>query len=263
MKNSKFITNFNFKNKKVLILGGSGLIGKDIVKNYLALGAKVRVIDINNKVIKNLKVGKKSNLSYNFLDLSNNLSKEIIINSLKGFGCPNIFINCSYPKTQDWEKNNFSQIKLKSLNQNLNFHLGSYTYFAIVVAELMKNKKIKGNIIQFSSIYGIVGQDLDLYKGTKMRENISYSVIKGGILSLTRSMASYYGHYGIRVNTICPGGIYDKQDKKFVKNYSKKTPLGRMASKSEVTKPVIFLSSEGSSYITGTTLIVDGGITIK
>ena len=78
----------------------------------------------------------------------------------------------------------------------------------------MKNKKIKGNIIQFSSIYGIVGQDLDLYKGTKMRENISYSVIKGGILSLTRSMASYYGPYGIRVNTICPGGIYDKQDKK-------------------------------------------------
>ena len=61
----------------------------------------------------------------------------------------------------------------------------------------MKNKKIKGNIVQFSSIYGVVGQDTNLYKGTKMRENISYAAIKGGIISVTKLMASYYGRYNI------------------------------------------------------------------
>lgn len=256
MSKKRFLKNFNFKNKKVLILGGLGLIGKDIVNTYLQLGAKVRVIDVK-------KVNQKNNLSYKYLDLSKNLSKEIIMKSLQGFGCPNIFINCSYPKTKDWEKNNFSHIKFKSLNQNLNSHLGSYTFFATAIAELMKNRKIKGNIVQLSSIYGIIGQDLDLYQGTKMRENVSYSVIKGGIVSLTKLMASYYGRYNIRINTVCPGGVQDKQNKKFLKKYSKKTPLGRLAKKEEISKPVIFLSSEASSYITGSTLIVDGGLTIK
>lgn len=260
MTKQKFLKDFNFKNKKVLILGGQGLIGKDIVKTFLQLGAKVRVIDIKKN---NQKISKKKTLSHKHLDLSKDLSKEVIMKSLERFGCPNIFINCSYPKTRDWEKNNFSHISFKSLNQNLNSHLGSYTYFASVIAELMKNRKIKGSIILFSSIYGLVGQDLDLYQGTKMRENVSYAVIKGGIVSLTKSMASYYGRYNIRINTVCPGGVQDKQNKKFLKNYGKKTPLGRMAKRTEITKPVIFLSSDASSYITGSTLIVDGGLTIK
>ncbi len=258
MNKNKFLKNFNFKKKKVLILGGLGLIGKDIVNTYLQLGAKVRVIDIK----RDNKHNHNSSISYKYLDLTKNLSSEIIKKSLEGFGCPNIFINCSYPKTKDWEKNNFSFIKFRSLNQNLNSHLGSYTYFATVIADLMKNKKIKGNIVQFSSIYGVVGQDTNLYKGTKMRENISYAAIKGGIISVTKLMASYYGRYNIRINTICPGGVKDKQNKIFLKNYGKKTPLGRLAKKDEITKPVIFLSSEASSYITGATLIVDGGLTI-
>ena len=127
----------------------------------------------------------------------------------------------------------------------------------------MRKKKVKGNIVQFSSIYGLIGQDPSLYKGTKIRENVSYAVIKGGIINLTRSMASYFGRYNIRVNTICPGGVYDSQNSKFLKNYSKLTPLGRMANKDEIIFPVIFLSSEASSYITGTTMLADGGFTIR
>ena len=95
--------------KKVLILGGLGLIGKDIVNTYLQLGAKVRVIDIK----RDNKHNHNSSISYKYLDLTKNLSSEIIKKSLEGFGCPNIFINCSYPKTKDWEKNNFSFIKFK------------------------------------------------------------------------------------------------------------------------------------------------------
>ena len=99
--------------------------------------------------------------------------------------------------------------------------------------------------------------------GLKETYPIGMKKIKGGIINLTRSMASYFGRYNIRVNTICPGGVYDSQNSKFLKNYSKLTPLGRMANKDEIIFPVIFLSSEASSYITGTTMLADGGFTIR
>ena len=122
---------------------------------------------------------------------------------------------------------------------------------------------------EFGSIYGILGQDLSIYLNTKMEENMSYSIIKGGITNLTRQMASYYGKFNIRVNTICPGGIkgtvqgvMNKQEKNFVKNYSSKVPLSRLGNPNEISYPVLFLASEASSYITGSTLVVDGGWSI-
>ena len=112
------------------------------------------------------------------------------------------------------------------------------------------------------SIYGIVGQDLNTYLGTDMKESMTYSIIKGGLTNLSRQMASYYGKFNIRINTVCPGGVEDlKQTSMFKKNYSKKTPLKRLAKPHEVASAILFLSSDASSYITGTSLIVDGGWT--
>ena len=83
---------------------------------------------------------------------------------------------------------------------------------------IKKNKK--GNIIQLSSIYGVVGQNQNIYKGTKMKENMTYSLIKWGINNLSRQMASYYGKYNIRVNSLCPGGIkVSSHHSRFIKNY--------------------------------------------
>ena len=96
-----------------------------------------------------------------------------------------------------------------------------------------------------------------------MKENMSYSIIKGGITNLTKQMASYYGKNGIRINTLCPGGIKDSnQDPKFVNLYDNKVPLGRMGRPSEVANTALFLASEASSYITGATIVVDGGWSI-
>jgi NAD(P)-dependent dehydrogenase (short-subunit alcohol dehydrogenase family) len=88
-----------------------------------------------------------------------------------------------------------------------------------------------------------------------------YSAIKGGIINFTRYLATYYGKYNVRVNAVCPGGIFDNQPKNFVKRYEKKTPLGRMGKPEDVAGPVIFLASDASSYITGHILMVDGGWT--
>ena len=126
---------------------------------------------------------------------------------------------------------------------------------------MVKSKK-KGTIVQLSSIYGIVGQDLSIYLGTDMKESMSYSVIKGGINNLTRQMSSFYGKFNIRVNSLCPGGVKDiSQNKLFIKSYNKKVPLKRLAQPSEIAMAALFLSSDASSYITGTMFMVDGGWT--
>ena len=102
-----------------------------------------------------------------------------------------------------------------------------------------------------------------------MRENMTYSIIKGGITNLTRQMASFYGKYNIRVNTLAPGtiigpvaGLAAKQSKIFVNNYLKKNPIKKLGKPSDVAGAAIFLSSEISSYITGSTIVIDGGWTI-
>ena len=101
-----------------------------------------------------------------------------------------------------------------------------------------------------------------------MKENMVYSIIKGGILSLTKQMSSHYGKFNIRVNAISPGGLYGhfkstgtKQNKKFINNYKNRVPMKRLCFPNEVANAAIFLSSDAASYITGINLMVDGGWT--
>ena len=125
---------------------------------------------------------------------------------------------------------------------------------------IKKNKG--GSIIQTGSIYGVVGQDVEIYKNTTLNENVSYSLIKGGIVNLTRLMASYYGKHKIRVNCLCPGGVEDKNmNSLFKKRYINKVPLKRFCKPEEIASCVLFLGSDASSYITGATVMVDGGWT--
>jgi NAD(P)-dependent dehydrogenase (short-subunit alcohol dehydrogenase family) len=88
----------------------------------------------------------------------------------------------------------------------------------------------------------------------------AYSLIKGGIINFSRYLASYYAPYNIRVNAICPGGVFDNQDPEFVKKYNKLTPLNRMASPEDIAGPVLFLCSDASAYMTGQVIMVDGGL---
>ena len=249
----------SLKQSIVYIVGGKGLIGKEITRAISSNDAKTIVLDINNKGSKQF--GNIININF---DSSNLEDIEDKFNSIiKEFGCPDVYINCSYPKTSDWRKNTFSDVSLKSYRQNIEIHLNSYSWLARLAAEAMVRSCVEGSIVQLGSIYGILGQDLTVYEGTKMKENISYSIIKGGITNLTRQMASYYGKKGIRVNTVSPGGVYDvSQSKKFIKQYSNKVPLGRLADPSEIASAVLFLASNASSYITGSNLIIDGGWSI-
>ena len=265
--------NFSLKNKNAIVLGGSGLIGRKVSIEIAKAGANVLILDKNKgetkKVVKEVgKLGESCSGTYfdcaDMDRIEDNLKKII-----SEFCIPDIFINCTYPRTKDWTKNSFKKIKLLSYRRNIDIHLNSYSWTARLIAEEMAKKKIKGSIIMTSSIYGIKAQDLTIYEGTNLEENMTYAVIKAGIIQLVKQMASYYGRHNIRVNAICPGGLEGNiagkkvpQDKLFKRRYIKKTPLGRMANPQDIANSMIFLSSEAAAYITGQAIIVDGGISV-
>ena len=256
-----YLKKFKLKKKLVFVVGGLGAIGQEIVKATLDAGAKTIILDNNVKISPTIL--KKNNFIVEKFDVSklSGLKKKYSI-LVRKYGTPDIFINTSYPKTSDWNNNSFKNITQSSFNKNIDIHLKSFSWFAKLVADSMIVSKKKGSIIQLSSIYGVVGQDLSVYKGTNMQESMTYSIIKGGINNLTHQMASYYGKYGIRVNALCAGGVQDiKQKKIFIKNYNNKVPLKRLAESKEIASVALFLASEASSYITGTLLMVDGGWT--
>ena len=253
----KYLKKFLNKNKTAFVVGGSGFIGKEVSLALWESGAKVINLDIHNAF------KKKKTIKFEKFDCSNSNKLEKLFDEvIKKYKCPDIFINCSYPRSNDWSDNSFSKVNMKTYKKNMDMHLTSYVWLAKFVAEKMTKKSKGGSIIQFSSTYGVVGQTMKIYKGTNIRESMTYSVIKGGISNLTRQMASYYGKYNIRVNSICPGGIQAKyMAEKFVKNYNSVVPLGRLGQTSDVASAVLFLSSEASSYITGTDFLIDGGWT--
>ena len=128
---------------------------------------------------------------------------------------------------------------------------------------LYLSKQKKGVIVNISSIYGVVGNDQRIYGKGGINAPPSNAVSKAGIINLTRYLAAYWHKKNIRVNTLTLGGVKDEsyQTKRFIKNYSEKTMLGRMASKIEYNGALLFLLSDASSYMTGSNLIVDGGWT--
>ena len=250
-------------NKKIYILGGFGLIGKKIVEDICSLGGEVIILDIKKRTI-------SENVKYEKFDCSKLKTLEKSFNKIiKKLGCPDVFINCSYPRTNDWDQCSFNKITLKRMIQNIKIHMYSYAWLAKLVAEKMVKNNIKGNIVNLNSIYGLLGQDMNIYEKTSMKENMPFSMIKGGLVNLTRQMASYYGRFGIRINGICSGGLKghvagksSTQEKQFIKNYEKKVPLKRLGNSEEVANVVTFIVSDAASYITGSNILVDGGWTI-
>ena len=235
--------------KTAVVVGGSGLLGKAIVKE-LSKECQVINLDISGGDVE--------------FDLSNFESYDTILNKVeKEFGRIEIFVNAAYPRTKDWGKNAEHE-NIISWKENIDLQLNSACILSLKVAELMKKNKVKGSIINLSSIYGIIGPTLEIYDNTAVfPPPAAYAAVKGALINFTRHNACVYGRSGIRVNCVCPGGIFDNQDKGFVKKYEEKTPLGRMGNPQDVANSVAFLASDKSSYITGTSLVVDGGWTAK
>lgn len=238
---------FCLKGKVAVVAGGAGLIGKEIARGLSAFGAAVVVADISKGA------GRR-------VDITNERSVSSLIKFVdKKYGRMDIWVNSAYPRTGDWALK-LEDVPVSSWRKNIDMHLNGYFICCRNAAEYMKKKKA-GSIINLASIYGMAGPDFSIYKGTAMTCPGAYSAIKGGIIAFTRYLASYYGRQGVRVNCISPGGVRDSQAEAFIKRYSDKTPLGRMANAADITGAAIYLASDASAYVTGHNLVVDGGWT--
>ncbi len=257
-----YLKKFSLKGKKAIVCGGAGLLGREIVTALAQAGAKVVIADVNavigNKLAKSLQA-KKCAVKFEKFDITEiELLEKNLGNVIQKSGGLDIFVNTSYPRTSDWG-NEIEKVSASSWRTNIDIQLNAYALSAKYAAQVLKKKG--GSIINVGSIYGVVGPDFTVYNQTKITNPAAYAAIKGGILNFDRYLASYYGKYNVRVNTVCPGGVFDHQHSTFVKNYNYKVPMKRMASKDEVASAVLFLASDAASYITGTALMVDGGWT--
>lgn len=131
-----------------------------------------------------------------------------------------------------------------------------------VFGEMMARQR-GGSIVNIASIYGMVSPDFRIYEGhEEMTNPPSYGFAKAGMIQLTRYLAVHFAAQGVRVNSISPGGLFsESMPLRFVAEYSKRTPLGRMAGANDLKGAAVFLASDASAYVTGQNLVVDGGYT--
>ena len=287
MKNRKIVKLINLEKYTAIITGGGGLLGRIYTAALLEAGAKVIIIDKKIEEIKIKKLIKKESkldkekieeIKFVECDITNPIQvNNIFIKLQKSLKNLKILVNNaslvkqvgkedltdSYKpflkmKVDDWEK--YFSVDLT----------GNLLICQKCIPHMQKNGG--GSIINISSTYGILSPDQRLYKsfnkklnkqmkekGVKIEKPIGYSISKSGILNLTRFLATKFAENKIRVNTLTLGGVYADNPPEFVKDYSEKTPLKRMANKEEYAGPLLFLASEMSSYMTGSNLIVDGG----
>ena len=279
--------NIDLSRSTAIITGGAGLLGRVYTATLLEAGANVIIIDKkieSKKILKQIRKESKLDqkkmsrlkmvecnitdpiqINYIFKKLDKSLKNlKIVVNNaslVKQVGKENL-VDSYKPflqmKPEDWEE--YFSVDLT----------GTLLISQKAIPYMKKNGG--GSIINISSIYGILSPDQRLYKyfndalpknlkklGVEIEKPIGYSISKSGTLNLTRFLATKFAKDNIRVNTLTLGGVFDNNPSQFVKAYSEKTPLGRMADKKEYSGPLLFLASDMSSYMTGSNLIVDGG----
>jgi NAD(P)-dependent dehydrogenase (short-subunit alcohol dehydrogenase family) len=250
---------FNLNNKNILITGGSGFVGSQIVDGFLSEAANVFILDIKKPKKKTSALFFKSNITKekDLLKILNYFKKkkirlDVLIN--------NAAINYNPNKLKS------SKLRLESFSndlwdKDLCVSLKS-SYMCTKIFGTYMTKFRKGVILNVSSDLGIIAPDQRIYNNSKFVKPVTYSVTKHGIIGLTKYTASYWAKKNIRCNAVAPGGILNGQDPSFVKNINKLIPLGRMAKKNEYNGLILFLCSELSSYMTGSIVVADGGRTI-
>ena len=263
-KNFNNINLFSMKNKTVLIIGGAGKLGIRFEQVLTKYGANVFLLDKNDK----------TNNKRNFIKCDVERKKSIdaaFKKVLKKEKKIDVVIYNVYSKPKNYYRN-FEDYNLETWKSVIDANLtGAFIVSQLAVKNFIR-KKVSGNIIFLSSTYGVVGPDPQIYEGLKANKNIyggkfslntpaAYSSTKSALIGLSKYIATNFGKFKIRSNILTPGGVFDNQERSFVKKYKVRVPLKRMANWSDYDGAILFLSSDASKYMTGSNLIVDGGWT--
>ena len=254
-------TLFDLSGKYTLITGSCGLLGAQHSIALSKINSNLVLVDIDKKQGLKLKNKLKkvySNKIYYFnCDITKKNDIEILRLELKRKKIKiNILINnasinpqpSDVEKKSDWEN---------SLNVGLT---GAKNMIETFSKDMLSLRE--GNIINIGSDLSVIAPDQRLYASKKNFKPVSYSVVKNGIIGVTKYYASLYASKNVRCNCLSPGGVYNGQDAKFVRRLVNKIPLNRMANKSEYIGAIQFLASDASKYMTGHNLVIDGGRSI-
>lgn len=266
-----YISKFSLVDKKAIVTGGAGILGRHFCFGLAEAGAQVAVVDINKEVAQQVVdqiIERGGQASCFYCDLTSEDSVISMVDEVKSeFGSIDILHNNAAGKSNDLNAffAPFEEYDLNQWKQIMSTDLDSMFLVAKHVGKVMKAQGTGGSVIQTSSIYGIMGPDNRIYEGSyylgrEINTPAIYSAAKAGVIGLTRYLATYWAKDGIRVNAITPGGVESGQNEAFKQKYSNRIPLGRMAQPDEMVGALIYLASEASKYVTGQNIIVDGGL---
>ncbi len=260
-----------------VVTGGCGRLGSRYVAALAEAGASVAAFDLPGRSSDRVDqlVSSKRPVSTHAVDVTNRAAVDAAIAAVaKTFGTPTILVNNAglgaSPADAALETGRFEQYPESAWDAMMESHLKSALVVSQSFIERFRGAGASGgSIINVSSTYGLVSPDQSVYAyrrsgGAEFFKPVGYSVAKSGVLNFTRWLAEYGAPIGIRVNTLVPGGVREAEHApEFVAEYEKRTPLARMAAETDYDGAIVFLASPASSYMTGATLVVDGGWTAR
>ncbi len=259
------LDSFSLKGKVALLSGGAGKYGRQIVAALAEAGAETYIASRNLEALGQVASEERAR-GYDVTALHLDLEDEKSIFALHAelmqrCGKIDVLINNAVIRSamNGWDN------PLEAFDRSLHINASAlFTISRLFAGEMQKRQS--GSIINIGSMMGMVGIEMANYEGTDMNPNPSpiYHYEKGGMINFTRWAASILAPYNIRVNCVSPGGLFTPDlPPQFVRNYSARTQLGRMANDTDLKGIIIFLASDASLYLTGTNIPVDGGYTAK
>ncbi len=267
---------FDLSGRVAVVTGGAGLLGAEFCRTLAEGGAAVAVVDLNLAAAQKLAAALCAD-GYQAKGFGTDITdrgsaQDLAASVVKDFGRLDILVNSAAldPKfdasasERGIAPGNFEDYPLEQWKSALNVNLtGMFLITQACVKPMLEQGK-KGSVINICSTYGLNGPDQSIYIKDGKRvafKPVYYTVTKAGVLGFTKYLAAYYAGTEIRVNALTPGGVFNDHEEYFVRNYSAKTILGRMAHKDEMNGALLFLASDASSYMTGNNVVVDGGWT--
>ncbi|MHA2879089.1 oxidoreductase [Vibrio campbellii] len=249
--------------KTILIAGAGGLLGTQLVATVLAQGANVIAADLHIESMRERLVQQgvqidNSALMLTELDITSESSVKALFTQFENIDGA---VNATYPRNKTYGAH-FYDVTLESFNDNLSLHLGSAFLFTQQCASYFTARQQSFSLVNISSIYGVITPKFEIYENTPMTMPVEYAAIKAAIQHLNKYAVSYVKDSRFRVNSVCPGGIFDHQPDKFLEAYKTWTHGAGMLDAGEVVGSVMFLLSEQSRYITGQDIVVDDGFSL-
>lgn len=253
-------------NKVIVVTGGAGLIGKEFIKAIVENDGIAVIADINEELGINAKTDlskelNSSNIDFIRLDITSTDSLQECLEYLDGkYGRIDALVNNAYPRNKNYGKH-FFDVKYEDFVENIGLNLGGY-FTASQQFAVYFQKQGYGNIINISSIYGVVAPKFEIYDNTPMTMPVEYAAIKSGLIHLTKYMAKYFKGMNIKVNALSPGGIFDSQPEPFLEAYKKQCSNKGMLDKSDLKGTLVYLLSDMSRYVNGQNIVVDDGFSL-